>query len=119
MTTCFLGDTIQVLHTDNVVLRYPELVGCFGVVEQAPTHPSTWFTIKMTDGRLIKLQTTNMKPVLEKNDSLFQVEQNMPHLPTVKRIKTIHESYEIGGTHILNLFRTHSSNSSNYLPIIS
>ena len=52
------------MKTDNVTTRFPELVGALGVVDTAPIHPSTWFTVKVVDsGRLVKLQTTAMKPL--------------------------------------------------------
>lgn len=59
------GTYIEIMKTDNVTSRFPELVGALGVVDLAPIHPSTWFTIKVADsGRLVKLQTTAMKPVI-------------------------------------------------------
>lgn len=58
------GTHIEIMKTDNVTSRFPELVGALGVVDMAPIHPSTWFTIKVVDsGRLVKLQTTAMKPL--------------------------------------------------------
>lgn len=59
-----VGTYIEIMKTDNVTSRFPELVGALGVVDLAPIHPSTWFTIKVIDGgRLVKLQTTAMKPL--------------------------------------------------------
>lgn len=58
------GEFIEVVYTDNVLARFPTgVVGSRGIVEQAPIHPSTWFTVKMVNGRLIKLQTTAMKHI--------------------------------------------------------
>jgi hypothetical protein len=60
-----VGTYIEIMKTDNVTSRFPELVGALGVVDLAPIHPSTWFTIKVIDtGRLVKLQTTAMKPLI-------------------------------------------------------
>lgn len=75
MANFLTGSCIEVLPTDNTNSRFPDQIGCLGIVEHAPIHPSTWFTIKMTDGRSIKLQTTAMKHVA-KNDSRHQIMQN-------------------------------------------
>ena len=76
MANFLSGSCIEVLPTDNTHSRFPDQIGCLGVVEHAPIHPSTWFTIKMTDGRSIKLQTTAMKHVA-KNDSRHQMIHNI------------------------------------------
>ena len=61
-----VGTYIEICTTDNVLSRFPDLIGAIGVVELAPVHPSTWFTIKVVEGgRLVKLQTTAMKPILD------------------------------------------------------
>jgi hypothetical protein len=80
MANFLSGSFIEVLYTDNTVARFPEHIGCIGIVEHAPIHPSTWFTIKMMDGRSIKLQTTAMKHVA-KNDSRSQMVQNILTIP--------------------------------------
>ena len=74
------GTHIEILKTDNVTSRFPELVGALGIVDMAPIHPSTWFTIKVVDsGRLVKLQTTAMKPLgNEKVQFGSNVEQESP-----------------------------------------
>ena len=80
MANFLSGSFIEVLYTDNTVARFPEHIGCIGIVEHAPIHPSTWFTIKMMDGRSIKLQTTAMKHIA-KNDSRSQMVQNILTIP--------------------------------------
>lgn len=61
-----VGTHIEITKTDNVVSRFPELIGALGVIDLAPVHPSTWFTVKVIEGgRLIKLQTTAMKPTMD------------------------------------------------------
>ena len=89
MANFLTGSYIEVLYTDNTVARFPNQIGCLGIVEHAPIHPSTWFTIKMMDGRSIKLQTTAMKHV-SKNDSRHQMAQNILLLPVQKQPTVVH-----------------------------
>ena len=89
MANFLTGSYIEVLYTDNTVARFPNQIGCLGIVEHAPIHPSTWFTIKMMDGRSIKLQTTAMKHV-SKNDSRHQMAQSILLLPVQKQPTVIH-----------------------------
>lgn len=89
MANFLTGSYIEVLYTDNTVARFPHQIGCLGIVEHAPIHPSTWFTIKMMDGRSIKLQTTAMKHV-SKSDSRHQMAQNILLLPAQKQSIVVH-----------------------------
>eukprot|EP00596_Hydrurales_sp_CCMP1899_P008969 CAMPEP_0119037760 /NCGR_PEP_ID=MMETSP1177-20130426/6248_1 /TAXON_ID=2985 /ORGANISM="Ochromonas sp, Strain CCMP1899" /LENGTH=371 /DNA_ID=CAMNT_0006999415 /DNA_START=92 /DNA_END=1204 /DNA_ORIENTATION=- len=82
------GNCVEVLNTDNVLSRFPTLIGCHGVVDLAPIHPSTWFTIKMIDGRLIKLQNTAMKH-LNKDSNRFQFQMEKNHSIANKAKHTI------------------------------
>ena len=86
---------VEVMYTDNTVARFPEHIGQIGIVEHAPIHPSTWFTIKMMDGRSIKLQTTAMKHVA-KNDSRSQMVHNNLLIPDQKSFVSGHPS--VSGT---------------------
>ena len=61
-----VGTHIEIMRTDNVLSRFPELIGALGVVDLAPMHPSTWFTVKVIEGgRLVKLQTTAMRQIID------------------------------------------------------
>ena len=91
MTNFLTGSFIEVLYTDNTVARFPDQIGCLGIVEHAPIHPSTWFTIKMMDGRSIKLQTTAMKHVA-KNDSRHQMVQSVLSLPVHKHVNAVYDA---------------------------
>ena len=100
MANFLTGSFVEVMYTDNTVARFPEHIGQIGIVEHAPIHPSTWFTIKMMDGRSIKLQTTAMKHVA-KNDSRSQMVQNNLLIPDHKSFVLGHPS--VSGTPMSNL----------------
>jgi len=59
-----VGTAVEILMTNNVAARFPELVGSLAVVDVIPIHPSTWYTLTVhLTGRQIKLQNTAMKVV--------------------------------------------------------
>lgn len=75
-----VGTYIEICTTDNVLSRFPDLIGAIGVVELAPVHPSTWFTIKVVEGgRLVKLQTTAMKPILDERTFSRTIHSQQSH----------------------------------------
>lgn len=83
------GTHIEIMKTDNVTSRFPELVGALGVVDMAPIHPSTWFTIKVMDsGRLVKLQTTAMKPLV--NEKVQPTIDELQQLPQKSEERIVH-----------------------------
>jgi hypothetical protein len=58
------GARVVILHTDSVMNRCPGYAGALAVIEHAPQHPSTWFTVRVLNvDALIKLQPTAMKVV--------------------------------------------------------
>jgi hypothetical protein len=64
MSAFCAGTIVEITKTDNVIARFPELIGTLGKIESVPCHPSTWYSVKVVDDhRLVKLQTTAMKIV--------------------------------------------------------
>jgi hypothetical protein len=58
------GVLVEILPTENVVSRFPDLIGQRGTIEQVAVHPGTWYAVKLQDAnRLVKLQTTAMKVI--------------------------------------------------------
>ena len=57
-----VGSEIEVIATDNVLRRFPHLIGVHGVIETTPVHPNIWYTIyfKCLDATL-KLQQNAVK----------------------------------------------------------
>jgi hypothetical protein len=55
------GRKVLILETPNVMLRYPELVNTEGEVIDAPVHPSTWYSVRVHDGRVVKFQPTALR----------------------------------------------------------
>lgn len=55
------GSNVEIKGTENVLTRFPELVGKKGTIVSSPTHPSTWFTVRVEDSeQTVKLQPTAM-----------------------------------------------------------
>ena len=57
------GTVVQVVRTDNVVQRFPELIGKLATIDKVPVYPSTWFTVKILQqpARTVKMQPTALK----------------------------------------------------------
>lgn len=43
------GSPVLIIPTDSCISRTPHLVGKIGIVEQAPTHPCTWYKVNFSD----------------------------------------------------------------------
>jgi hypothetical protein len=68
-----VGSLIEILETDNVTKRFPQLIGDRGTVEATPIHPGIWFTIIVkSTGASIKIQQNAIKliPVAAKESGL-------------------------------------------------
>jgi hypothetical protein len=70
-----VGSLIEILETDNVAKRFPQLIGDRGIVEATPIHPGIWFTIAVkSTGASIKIQQNAIKliqpPVAVKENGL-------------------------------------------------
>jgi hypothetical protein len=64
------GSNVEIRATDNVLSRFPDLVGKRATVVASPTHPSTWFSIKVEEtNQVIKLQPTAMTLIDEAGGS--------------------------------------------------
>lgn len=60
------GSNVKIKATENVLSRFPELIGKRATVVSSPTHPSTWFSIKVEENnQVIKLQPTAMTLIEE------------------------------------------------------
>lgn len=59
------GTLVQILNTENVAQRFPDLVGELATVDKVPVYPSTWFTVKISQqpARTVKMQPTALKLV--------------------------------------------------------
>lgn len=59
------GTVIQILNTENVAQRFPDLVGQYATIDKVPVHPSTWFTVRTSEAptKTLKLQPTALKVV--------------------------------------------------------
>ena len=57
-----VGSEVEIIATDNVLRRFPNLVGVHGIIETTPVHPNIWYTIyfKCLDATL-KLQQNAVK----------------------------------------------------------
>lgn len=93
-----VGSLIKILETDNINKRYPHLIGDLGIVETVPTHPGTWFSVKLKNsGDIIKMQqsaiklmksspaTTDAKEATESKSLLKQHKNVLPE-PTISTI---------------------------------
>ena len=83
-----VGDTIEIKPTDNVLSRFPDLVGNFANVISSPIHPSTWFTVKIIGGeeQIIKLQPTAMQVITSNNTVPEPVVEKIERLTPVPEV---------------------------------
>jgi hypothetical protein len=51
----------QVLPLGNATSRYPGLIGQMGYIEAGPEYPSSWLSVRLDCGKLIKLQPPSMR----------------------------------------------------------
>lgn len=57
-----VGNIIEVIETENVIHRFPNLIGEKGVIVTAPCHPSTWYAVRIfSTESVVKLQPTAMR----------------------------------------------------------
>lgn len=73
------GTVVQILSTENVVQRFPELVGKFATIDKVPVYPSTWFTVRILQqpARTVKMQPTALK-LAPNSPSMNSNEENVP-----------------------------------------
>jgi len=73
------GTVVQVLSTENVVHRFPELIGKLATIDKVPVYPSTWFTVRILEdpARTVKMQPTALK-LTSNSPSMTWNEENVP-----------------------------------------
>ena len=80
------GTSVTILKTENVLQRFPDLVGCVAKIEKVPVHPSTWFTVKTPQNQTVKLQSTAMKLCKSgANENIGNSEENASDAPIKNR----------------------------------
>ena len=63
------GVHVRILKTDHVEQRAPECVGMTGVIQDVPTHPNTWFKVKVDDdGRVLTVRHSALELVSDEDD---------------------------------------------------
>ena len=63
------GVRVRILKTDHVEQRAPECVGMTGVIQDVPTHPNTWFKVKVDDdGRILTVRHSALEMVSGEDD---------------------------------------------------
>ena len=73
------GTLVQILNTENVAQRFPDLVGELATVDKVPVYPSTWFTVKISQQptRTVKMQPTALK-LVSNSPAVSPHEENAP-----------------------------------------
>ena len=59
------GVEVQILGTDSVLTKTPNLVGQIAIIKESPIHPATWYKVLLSDGSIHTLRPSALHPVSE------------------------------------------------------
>jgi len=68
-----LGARVTIVSNNDVMQKFPKLVGCVGEIIDIPRHPNTWFTVRLADsGRIVKFRRSALQFDFEKEYGLYE-----------------------------------------------
>eukprot|EP00475_Leptophrys_vorax_P039329 TRINITY_DN708_c0_g1_i1.p1 TRINITY_DN708_c0_g1~~TRINITY_DN708_c0_g1_i1.p1 ORF type:complete len:543 (-),score=126.90 TRINITY_DN708_c0_g1_i1:1641-3242(-) len=55
------GMKVKIVCSSDVMVKFPNLAGLEGHVIETPVHPNTWYTVKLNNGRVVKLRRNSLR----------------------------------------------------------